>query len=186
MARFCRSRMWTAGRSCPTSRGLFGLPSQTREKVFGRAIGRVLAHELLHVFAKTAHHSVHGVDQPAFSVAELLAERLVFDGREPDLHILRLSHGSPSPDVAGSPQAGRSAFFRGGCNNCHGEEGEGTRRGPVLHVDGRAVNSVMLAAKLAKSENKMHQRAQSLKVTTPSLAEEDLPDLVSFLNNPHR
>ena len=53
-------------------------------------------------------------------------------------------------------------------------------------MDGRAVNSVMLAAKLAKSENKMHQRAQSLKVTTPSLAEEDLPDLVSFLNNPHR
>jgi hypothetical protein len=24
------------------------------------------------------------------------------------------------------------------------------------------------------------------KVTTPTLAEEDLPDLVSFLNNPHR
>jgi hypothetical protein len=167
-------------------KSLFTLPPQSRENALGRAIGRVMAHELLHVFARTAHHSSHGVDQPAFTTAELLADRLVFDEREPDLHMLRLSPAATPRQPLGSPPAGRTAYLRAGCNICHGAQAEGTRRGPVLRVSGRFLNSVMLAAKLAKSENKMHRRAQSLKVTTPSLSEEDLPDMVSFLNSVHQ
>jgi hypothetical protein len=167
-------------------KSLNGMPAQSREKIFGRAIGRVLAHELLHVFARTAHHSSHGVDQPAFSVDELLADRLVFEGRWHGLHILRLSPAAAPQDAPGSPPAGRATYLREGCGACHGTEGEGTRRAPSLRAGGRILDSVILAAKLAKSENTMCRRAQSLKVAQPSLAEEELPNLVSFLNGAGR
>jgi len=176
-----------AGVDCDTVRafllkGLAGLPPQDRQKVLGRAIGRVTAHELLHIFAKTAHHSAHGVDQPVFSVEELMADRLVFDDHGPELHILRVSRAPASPDVPGSPQAGRSAYVRGGCGGCHGGEGEGTRRGPVLRGGGRISSPVILAAEIVKAERKMLQRARNVKVATPSLAEEDLSNVASFLN----
>jgi hypothetical protein len=161
---------------------LLGLPASSREKALGRALGRVLAHELFHVFARTVHHSAHGVDQPAFSVEELLADRLVFDDREPDFHILRLGPETPPETAPGSSQAGRTIYARSGCTACHGPNGEGTRHGPVLRLAGRFFNSVTLTAKLAKSEHQMYQRAQSMKVSKPSLAEEELGDLVSFLN----
>jgi hypothetical protein len=162
---------------------LLYLPAESREKVFGRAVGRVLAHELYHVFARTVHHSAHGVDQPAFSVAELLSDRLVFDDHEPDLHILRLNPATAPKRDTGSPQAGKTDYVRDGCTTCHGSEGQGTRHGPVLRIAGGFFNSVTLAAKLGKSEHKMYQRARSLKVSRPSLAEGELNDLVSFLNN---
>jgi hypothetical protein len=164
-------------------RSLLGLPAESRERVFGRAIGRVLAHEFLHIFARTAHHSAHGVDQPAFTVNELLTDRLVFDDREPGVHILHLSPAAAPEKAGGSPQEGRTIYVRNGCTNCHGTEGEGTKHAPVLRVAGRLLNSVTLAAKLAKSEQKMYQRARSLKLMTPSLAEAELTDLVSYLNN---
>jgi hypothetical protein len=41
---------------------------------------------------------------------------------------------------------------------------------------------VTLAAKLAKSEHQMYQRAQDMKVSAPYLGEDELNDLVSFLN----
>jgi hypothetical protein len=163
-------------------KSLLGLPASSREKVLGRALGRVLAHELFHVFARTAHHSAHGVDQPAFSVQELLAERLVFDEREPDFHILRLDPETPPETAPGSPQVGKTTYVHGGCTACHGPEGEGTRHGPVLRLRGHLFNSVTLAAKLAKSEHQMYQRAQDMKVSAPYLGEDELNDLVSFLN----
>jgi cytochrome c553 len=167
-------------------KNLFVLPSEDRAKVYGRATGRVMAHELLHIFAKTAHHSAHGVDQPAFSVAELLADRLVFDDREPNIPVLLVSRTAASRAVAGSPQNGRDLYIRNGCSSCHGAEGEGTRRGPRLREYGRVSTAVILAAKLAKSGTKMCRRARDLKVAAPSVAEEDLPDLVSFFNDVHR
>jgi cytochrome c553 len=163
-------------------KNLLELPPESREAVFGRAAGRVVAHELLHVFAKTTHHGSHGVDQPAFSVPELLADRLVFDSRGQDFHILRAGRAPQSKAVAASPQAGRASYVRNGCANCHGGTGQGTKLGPVLRVAGRTLSAAMLAAKLTKSERKMCQRAQSLKVAAPSLAEEDLSDVLSFLN----
>jgi len=59
--------------------GLLKLPSKVRETMFGRAVGRVLAHELYHVFAKTAHHGAAGVGKPAYSVKDLLGDDFTFD-----------------------------------------------------------------------------------------------------------
>lgn len=47
-----------------------------RETVLGRALGRVLAHELFHMIAKSQHHAGNGVTKSALSPAQLLTGRL--------------------------------------------------------------------------------------------------------------
>jgi hypothetical protein len=61
---------------------LFALPLPVREKVFQRAIARVLAHELYHVFTQTAAHAPWGVAKAEFSTEELLSESFRFQNRE--------------------------------------------------------------------------------------------------------
>jgi hypothetical protein len=48
----------------------------------GRALGRVLAHELYHIFANTTRHAADGVGKPAYSVADLLSADFRFARRE--------------------------------------------------------------------------------------------------------
>jgi hypothetical protein len=68
-------------------RELLFLKADTREEAFGRAIGRVLAHELYHIFAQTAHHASEGVAKSAYTVQELLSDGFQFD--EHDVFSLR-------------------------------------------------------------------------------------------------
>lgn len=42
----------------------------------GRALGRVLAHEIYHILAKTPHHGTEGVARTSLSAADLIADRL--------------------------------------------------------------------------------------------------------------
>jgi hypothetical protein len=63
-------------------RGLLSLPEGDREAIFGRAMGRVLAHELYHVFAKTGRHGSRGIGKAAYSVQELLSPNFRFQERE--------------------------------------------------------------------------------------------------------
>ena len=53
-------------------------PSQWRDRdsVLGRALGRVLAHELFHMLAKSQHHSPAGVTKSGLSPAQLLSDHL--------------------------------------------------------------------------------------------------------------
>ena len=44
--------------------------------LMGRALGRVLAHELVHVFAKSGAHGREGAAQPVFSGRELIGPPL--------------------------------------------------------------------------------------------------------------
>jgi hypothetical protein len=46
-----------------------------RDFLYGRALARVLAHELYHVLANTREHARDGVAKPRFTAADLLAER---------------------------------------------------------------------------------------------------------------
>ncbi len=55
-------------------RGLLGLRAQDRALAYGRAVGRVLAHELYHIFADTKHHGSCGIAKEAFSSQDLLSE----------------------------------------------------------------------------------------------------------------
>ncbi|MBL8231753.1 MAG: hypothetical protein JNL98_24870 [Bryobacterales bacterium] len=58
------------------------LPPGEQERLFGRAIGRVLAHELYHILANTRGHSRRGLAKPLLSDAELAQEELRFGGDE--------------------------------------------------------------------------------------------------------
>lgn len=55
------------------------LPSGARDTIYGRALGRVVAHELYHVLARTTGHHAIGVSKPCFAAADLLASRFQFD-----------------------------------------------------------------------------------------------------------
>ena len=64
---------------------LRALPGQNHghsEIVYGRAMARVLAHELYHVLAGTESHSRQGLTQRALSGAELAADQLDLDPNE--------------------------------------------------------------------------------------------------------
>lgn len=55
-----------------------------KDWVLGRALGRVLAHEVYHALAKTKHHGTSGVARTSLSREELLSPRL-------DMHPLELA-----------------------------------------------------------------------------------------------
>jgi len=81
---------------------MFHVDPADREETLGRAIGRVLAHEFYHVFARTSHHGSWGVAKPYYSVSELLAKEFNFEARESKLlrrskvmTVLRQAAGDP-------------------------------------------------------------------------------------------
>jgi hypothetical protein len=56
-----------------------------RDELFGRALARVLAHELYHVFAQTTHHVSCGVAKAAYTVSDLLNPEFEFEKLETGL-----------------------------------------------------------------------------------------------------
>jgi len=61
--------------------------------LLGRAMGRVLAHELYHIVADTAEHAGGGVAQPALSARELTSGQLEFQSS--DVEAMRLGLRQP-------------------------------------------------------------------------------------------
>jgi mono/diheme cytochrome c family protein len=156
-------------------------PDKERERILGRALARVLVHELDHIFAQTMSHGEREVDQPTYTVEELLADNT--GGTDSRIHILR-STQAVLPAAKASPTAGHSVFVSSGCAACHGADGEGSRRGPALRAAGRVLSAVVLLTRLARDEETMARRAHALKLPAPSISEAELQDLVSFLNTP--
>jgi len=63
-------------------RDLASVSEEERETVFGRAVARILAHELYHLLANTRSHTSGGIAKSAYSVHELLAPILQFGKKE--------------------------------------------------------------------------------------------------------
>jgi hypothetical protein len=63
-------------------RPLLAMRTEERAQTFGRALGRVLAHELYHIFANTTRHGSDGVGREFYSVQDLLAADFQFEARE--------------------------------------------------------------------------------------------------------
>lgn len=53
-----------------------------REALLGRAMGRVLAHELFHVLANTDKHGREGVAKTKYARKDLVADRFEFDAKD--------------------------------------------------------------------------------------------------------
>src|SRR5579862_4531754 len=64
------------------NQGLQAAPTSHRDEILGRAVGRIVAHELHHVLLGTERHSRQGLARPAQTSAELLAPSAQF--AEPD------------------------------------------------------------------------------------------------------
>jgi hypothetical protein len=65
-----------------TQPGLLAVRPDDRAAKFGRALGRVLAHELYHIFANTMRHGSLGVAKESYSMHDLLADDFQFQARE--------------------------------------------------------------------------------------------------------
>lgn len=55
------------------------LSAPLRHAIVGRALARVIAHEIYHILAKTTGHQDAGVAKPGFSLLDLTADRFNFD-----------------------------------------------------------------------------------------------------------
>jgi hypothetical protein len=54
-------------------------PRAQREYTYGRAIARLLAHEIYHIVAQTREHTRAGIAKEHFSANDLLAEHFEFE-----------------------------------------------------------------------------------------------------------
>jgi mono/diheme cytochrome c family protein len=162
------------------SRALIRLWPEGRDKAFSRAVARVLAHELYHVFTQTVHHSSSGVAEQSYTVAKLMAEDFSF--AEADQRVLSALVAANRPhDSSTRLGAGESLFTRSGCVNCHGVQGEGTSRGPSLRAAGRSLNSDRLAVLLAGKASEMYRRARAAGILWHSLAKPEIDDLMTYV-----
>jgi hypothetical protein len=81
-------------------RDLMLMPANERDETFGRAIARVLAHELYHIFANTSKHGSCGIGKSAYTAQELLSDEFLFEERES--LALRTTRPHGPPETAGS------------------------------------------------------------------------------------
>jgi hypothetical protein len=68
-------------------------PDSVREFVLGRALARVLAHELYHILTQSENHADSGVAKAALSIADLTDNRFEFDGAA--LGLIQASRAAP-------------------------------------------------------------------------------------------
>jgi hypothetical protein len=76
---------------------LITTPAEEREPAFGRALGRVLAHELYHIFANTTKHGA-GISKESYTVHDLVCDDFQFQHKE----ALALRAGRETPPSTGS------------------------------------------------------------------------------------
>jgi hypothetical protein len=69
--------------------------SEVRSAIYGRALGRVLAHELYHIFGQTVHHGSGGVAKESYSMWDLVNEHFQFGEKQSEL--LRATRSGPTP-----------------------------------------------------------------------------------------
>jgi hypothetical protein len=151
-----------------------------RERVLGRAVGGVIAHELYHVLGRTVRHGNGLADHPAYTVHELTDEDTPID--QTGCRIRHLDHAPAAPTVSNARSRSQPAFVEKQCAVCHGSQGEGTHRGPALRGLARPADALELATRLGINAHAMCRAAGHLKIQPPSLDKGDLDRLVQFLN----
>ncbi len=157
------------------SRELQRLAPHDRQTVFGRAVGRVLAHELHHVFANTRQHAAAGVAKSSFTIRELMADTFRMWGAA--------GMSSDAGRVGTQSEYGQALFEAGRCTRCHGNRGEGAASGRRLRAPGHRVNVLTLANKLRDRTGEMYRRARDLRVSLRTFTENEARALADFLNS---
>jgi len=88
----CASLNHTLGASFATEAGA------RRDFLYGRAMARVVAHELYHIFANTTRHGAIGVAKECYTLADLM--NVDFQFREKEIQLLQSSRPKPRTEVA--------------------------------------------------------------------------------------
>jgi cytochrome c553 len=163
---------------------LLSIEPGDRTLSFGRALGRVLAHELYHILAHTKRHGSHGLAEPKWPPGELMAREFRFDQKE--MQQLRSAMMRPLLQANGligesDTDPKKSAFITSGCLGCHGSDGTGTQWGPSLHAASQSYDLARLRFRLTDTRTLMYHRAQQLGVLWPSLTDADMSNLIGFL-----
>jgi hypothetical protein len=81
----------------------YGVP---QDYLYGRAMGRLVAHELFHILTMSADHDDGGVAKSSFSVRDMLADRFTFEATA----LTKLESAAPDEDATGGEileEAGR-------------------------------------------------------------------------------
>jgi hypothetical protein len=55
---------------------------ELRSAIYGRALGRVLAHELYHIFAQTTHHGSCGIAKESYNMWDLVDAHFKFEEKQ--------------------------------------------------------------------------------------------------------
>jgi hypothetical protein len=76
--------------------------SKQRDFLYGRAMGRLLAHELYHMLANQREHVGSGVGKPSFSASDVLGESFAFE--ESALARFRGPASGAFPEPAGAEE----------------------------------------------------------------------------------
>jgi hypothetical protein len=86
--------------------GMFAREAPARRTyLYGRAMGRLLAHELYHVLAQTRDHAAAGIGKPCFTASDLVTDRFEFES----VALSRLRHvmGETGHGAAAAEASGR-------------------------------------------------------------------------------
>ena len=164
---------------------LMPMNREKRQFVFGRAVGRVLAHELFHILANEKGHGRKGVAEPMFRQDELISDNFRFDSKQ--VKELR-AHLASAVVTAyeGGQSRGASLFISSGCSGCHGLKGEGTRWAPALTEVRGSYQSGELSARLANRNTDMYRRAKEFNLVWPALDSDETRALIFYLRNPQQ
>lgn len=147
----------------------------------GPAFGR--DHQLPPTFAQFGEAMLNHFPQMQQAMSSRATAMPVFEGGEmADLAAFLYSLHFLEP--AGSPQVGASLFSWRGCAQCHGDQAQGSRSAPALRGKGSTYTAVRLAADLWRHGAGMYSTAHAAGQPWPLLSEEDVGDLLAFLNTP--
>ena len=156
---------------------------EKRRIIFGRAVARVLAHELYHILAMEEGHTASGLGAAAFCAQDLVARQFLFGRKEVQklrislVPVLRSSGRVPGV----GKDKGASLFITSGCTGCHGPRGEGTRWGPALRMDSVTHYPEELAWRQVNVFAEMHKRGKNLKIQWPRLKAAEVELLSAYL-----
>jgi hypothetical protein len=79
-----------------------GHDREAREQMLGRALARVIAHELYHILLKTRSHGKSGIARASQTAAQLVAPRVSFSRADERKLSSEVAHVSDAGDAAGS------------------------------------------------------------------------------------
>jgi hypothetical protein len=158
---------------------LSAFPIEYQEAALGRAVGRVVAHELYHVFAQTTRHESDGVSKSSFAARELVAESMRIE-----ISALRENNSPAAGDKTSVLDTGRTVFAQRGCSVCHGLEGEIIVSGSAAS-EHRKLNILSLTAKLGDKTTRMFKTANRWKLIWQPFSQAEIRSLVEYLNNRH-